>query len=50
MDLYMIRSRLPCDWVCYKMRFYGMRHNMNLFATYTYGPKYDTFKYKHIRG
>lgn len=32
------------------MRINGMRHNMNLFATYTYDTKYDTFKYQLPEG
>lgn len=34
-----------CDLVYSKMRIYGMRHNMNLSATYTCGSRYDTFEY-----
>ena len=46
----MFHSQMLCDLVYSKMRIYGMRHNMNLSATYAYVTKYDTFKHKLIMG
>ncbi len=41
----MVHTRTPCYWICSERRVIGMSNDMNLFAIYTYGYKYDTFKY-----